>query len=206
MITETVMVYVDDLDAMGVVHNGRYAALLERALAAYWPGRAERPIPAPPVSPRCSSWSGSSPSPIARRSPGSGPCGCSCGSITSAAPVPCTGSGSGQMMVRWCTPRAAGSRSGSIQPRCGRPGSAWTSGRHSAPPGPRPSRREGRRVRCYPCSPGGTSAWSARPATSPSRRPGPGMTAARQGRADRTDSSIQAAASGSAPTPMLPSA
>jgi len=48
MITETVMVYVDDLDAMGVVHNGRYAALLERALAAYWPGRAERTIPAPP--------------------------------------------------------------------------------------------------------------------------------------------------------------
>ena len=35
MITETVMVYFDDLDAMGVVHNGRYAALLERALAAY---------------------------------------------------------------------------------------------------------------------------------------------------------------------------
>ena len=36
MITETVMVYFDDLDAMGVVHNGRYAALLERALSAYW--------------------------------------------------------------------------------------------------------------------------------------------------------------------------
>jgi acyl-CoA thioester hydrolase len=36
MITETVMVYFDDLDAMGVVHNGRYAALIERALAAYW--------------------------------------------------------------------------------------------------------------------------------------------------------------------------
>ncbi len=28
-----------DLDAMGVVHNGRYAVLLERALAAFW-GRA----------------------------------------------------------------------------------------------------------------------------------------------------------------------
>lgn len=35
MITETVVVYFDDLDAMGVVHDGRYAALLERALAAY---------------------------------------------------------------------------------------------------------------------------------------------------------------------------
>jgi len=36
MHTETVMVYFDDLDAMGVVHNGRYATLFERALAAYW--------------------------------------------------------------------------------------------------------------------------------------------------------------------------
>ncbi|MDR0346353.1 MAG: acyl-CoA thioesterase, partial [Nocardiopsaceae bacterium] len=36
MPTETVMVYFDDLDAMGVVHNGKYVTLLERALAAYW--------------------------------------------------------------------------------------------------------------------------------------------------------------------------
>jgi acyl-CoA thioester hydrolase len=36
MHTETVMVYFDDLDAMGVVHNGRYVTLLERALAGYW--------------------------------------------------------------------------------------------------------------------------------------------------------------------------
>jgi acyl-CoA thioester hydrolase len=36
MHTETVMVYFEDLDAMGVVHNGRYAALFERALAGYW--------------------------------------------------------------------------------------------------------------------------------------------------------------------------
>ena len=36
MTTETVMVYFDDLDAMGVVHNGRYAILFERALAAWW--------------------------------------------------------------------------------------------------------------------------------------------------------------------------
>jgi acyl-CoA thioester hydrolase len=36
MHTETVMVYFDDLDAMGVVHNGRYATVLERALAGYW--------------------------------------------------------------------------------------------------------------------------------------------------------------------------
>jgi acyl-CoA thioester hydrolase len=33
---ETVSVHFDDLDAMGVVHNGRYALLLERALAAFW--------------------------------------------------------------------------------------------------------------------------------------------------------------------------
>ncbi|MBO0817181.1 MAG: acyl-CoA thioesterase [Actinobacteria bacterium] len=36
MPAETVMVYFDDLDAMGVVHNGKYVTLLERALAAYW--------------------------------------------------------------------------------------------------------------------------------------------------------------------------
>ena len=36
MPTETVTVYFDDLDAMGVVHNGKYVTLLERALAAYW--------------------------------------------------------------------------------------------------------------------------------------------------------------------------
>jgi hypothetical protein len=36
MHTETVNIYFDDLDAMGVVHNGRYAILLERALGAYW--------------------------------------------------------------------------------------------------------------------------------------------------------------------------
>lgn len=42
MTTETVMVYFEDLDAMGVVHNGRYAILFERALAAYW-ARADWP-------------------------------------------------------------------------------------------------------------------------------------------------------------------
>lgn len=36
MHTEIVMVYFDDLDATGVVHNGRYVTLLERALATYW--------------------------------------------------------------------------------------------------------------------------------------------------------------------------
>ena len=36
MHTETVMIYFDDLVAMGVVLNGRYASLLERALAGYW--------------------------------------------------------------------------------------------------------------------------------------------------------------------------
>ena len=39
MHTETVMVYFEDLDAMGVVHNGRYATLLERALAGHSPVR-----------------------------------------------------------------------------------------------------------------------------------------------------------------------
>lgn len=34
--TETVTVHFDDLDPMGIVHNARYAVLLERALSAYW--------------------------------------------------------------------------------------------------------------------------------------------------------------------------
>ncbi|HLY33193.1 MAG TPA: thioesterase family protein [Jatrophihabitantaceae bacterium] len=33
---EIVRVYFDDLDAMGVLHNGRYGVLFERALARYW--------------------------------------------------------------------------------------------------------------------------------------------------------------------------
>lgn len=33
---EPVDVYFDDLDAMGVVHNVRYAVLIERALTRYW--------------------------------------------------------------------------------------------------------------------------------------------------------------------------
>src|ERR1700751_5940157 len=35
-VIEPVMVHFEDLDAMGIVHNGRYVLLLERALAAYW--------------------------------------------------------------------------------------------------------------------------------------------------------------------------
>jgi acyl-CoA thioester hydrolase len=35
-VIEPVMVHFDDLDAMGVVHNGRYVLLIERALATYW--------------------------------------------------------------------------------------------------------------------------------------------------------------------------
>jgi acyl-CoA thioester hydrolase len=36
---EFVPVHFDDLDAMGVVHNARYALLLERALIAFWTAR-----------------------------------------------------------------------------------------------------------------------------------------------------------------------
>jgi acyl-CoA thioester hydrolase len=39
MTTEEVMIHFEDLDAMGVVHNGRYVNVFERALVAYW-GRA----------------------------------------------------------------------------------------------------------------------------------------------------------------------
>ncbi|GAA1879074.1 acyl-CoA thioesterase [Asanoa iriomotensis] len=33
---ERVRIHYDDLDQMGIVHNARYAVLLERALSAYW--------------------------------------------------------------------------------------------------------------------------------------------------------------------------
>jgi acyl-CoA thioester hydrolase len=45
---EPVDVHFDDLDAMGVVHNGRYAVLFERALAAYWGRRGWTFDPAGP--------------------------------------------------------------------------------------------------------------------------------------------------------------
>jgi len=33
---EPVQVYFDDLDAMGLLHNSRYALLVERAILAHW--------------------------------------------------------------------------------------------------------------------------------------------------------------------------
>jgi acyl-CoA thioester hydrolase len=36
---EPIVIHFDDLDAMGLVHNGRYAVLLERALTPYWSAR-----------------------------------------------------------------------------------------------------------------------------------------------------------------------
>jgi acyl-CoA thioester hydrolase len=35
-VIEHVDVHFDDLDLMGIVHNARYAVLIERAIAAYW--------------------------------------------------------------------------------------------------------------------------------------------------------------------------
>jgi acyl-CoA thioester hydrolase len=34
--TETVQVHFDDLDPMGIVHNAKYAVLVERALTTFW--------------------------------------------------------------------------------------------------------------------------------------------------------------------------
>ncbi|HEX6500160.1 MAG TPA: thioesterase family protein [Micromonosporaceae bacterium] len=36
---ERIPIHFDDLDAMGVVHNARFAVLLERALSGYWAPR-----------------------------------------------------------------------------------------------------------------------------------------------------------------------
>lgn len=45
---QPVEVHFDDLDAMGVLHNGRYAVLFERALSAYWSPRGWAFDPASP--------------------------------------------------------------------------------------------------------------------------------------------------------------
>jgi acyl-CoA thioester hydrolase len=36
---EPVTIHFDDIDAMGIVHNGRYPVLLERAISPYWQAR-----------------------------------------------------------------------------------------------------------------------------------------------------------------------
>ncbi|WP_308126181.1 acyl-CoA thioesterase [Nonomuraea ceibae] len=35
-VTRTVQIHFDDLDAMGLLHNSRYALLVERAVGAFW--------------------------------------------------------------------------------------------------------------------------------------------------------------------------
>jgi acyl-CoA thioester hydrolase len=36
---EPLTIHFDDIDAMGIVHNGRYPVLLERAISPYWAAR-----------------------------------------------------------------------------------------------------------------------------------------------------------------------
>ncbi|MFF0773383.1 acyl-CoA thioesterase [Nonomuraea wenchangensis] len=43
---EPVQVHFDDLDAMGLLHNSRYALLVERAIGAYWQRLGWAPDPA----------------------------------------------------------------------------------------------------------------------------------------------------------------
>ncbi|MFC7385945.1 acyl-CoA thioesterase [Sphaerisporangium rhizosphaerae] len=43
---EPVQVHFDDLDAMGLLHNSRYALLVERAITAYWHRLGWAPDPA----------------------------------------------------------------------------------------------------------------------------------------------------------------
>ena len=43
---EPVQVHFDDLDAMGLLHNSRYALLVERAISAYWQRLGWAPDPA----------------------------------------------------------------------------------------------------------------------------------------------------------------
>lgn len=48
---QAVPVYFDDLDALGIVHNARYAVLLERAVSQYWAERGHSFADGNPTSP-----------------------------------------------------------------------------------------------------------------------------------------------------------
>lgn len=48
---EPVVVHFDELDAMGILHNTRYALLVERALAPYWAARGHSFTDGRPSSP-----------------------------------------------------------------------------------------------------------------------------------------------------------
>ncbi|GAA1748529.1 thioesterase family protein [Luedemannella helvata] len=48
--TRTVTVHFDDLDAMGIVHNARYALMLERAITAFWAERGHSITASGPTS------------------------------------------------------------------------------------------------------------------------------------------------------------
>lgn len=48
---EIVYVHFDELDPMGVLHNSRYAILLERALSAYWARLGHSFVDGRPTSP-----------------------------------------------------------------------------------------------------------------------------------------------------------
>ena len=76
---EHVTVHFDDLDAMGILHNARYAVLLERALTPYWTERGIAFSAAGTAPPTCSTPYASSPSPTTPRSPGSARWRCTSG-------------------------------------------------------------------------------------------------------------------------------
>lgn len=44
--TEPVQVHFDDLDVMGLLHNSRYALLVERAMSGFWLSKGWTPDPA----------------------------------------------------------------------------------------------------------------------------------------------------------------
>jgi acyl-CoA thioester hydrolase len=48
---EPALVHFDELDAMGILHNSRYAVLVERALSPYWAARGHSFTGGRPTSP-----------------------------------------------------------------------------------------------------------------------------------------------------------
>ena len=117
---EPVAIHFDDLDAMGIVHNARYAVLVERALPPYWASAATPSTAGDRPPPTCSTRYASSPSPTTRRSGAPARSPCTSGSSGSARPAPSTASGSCRSTAPPCTPRAAARSSASTRRRCAR--------------------------------------------------------------------------------------
>jgi acyl-CoA thioester hydrolase len=106
---ELVPVHFDDLDPMGMVHNARYALLIERALATFSRRHGHTFRDGRPTSPDAFNVVKESTSVTALRSAGQATSTFTSGSNAWVDPVGCTTSVFSPATVRPSSPRVAGS-------------------------------------------------------------------------------------------------